>query len=46
MINGTRQVEFCSFDGGEDGEHNGVGFVELSTRFAAHDDFFYGAASF
>ena len=31
------------FGSGEDGEHNGVGFVEMS-RCAVQDDFFYGAA--
>ena len=27
-------MEFSSPDGGEDGEHYGVGFMELSLRFA------------
>ncbi len=26
-------MEFCSFDGGVDSEHNGVGFMEISTSF-------------
>ena len=28
--NGAREVEFDSFDGGGDGEHNGVGLAETS----------------
>ena len=29
----------CSFDGGWDGEHNGVSFGEISNVFVTQDDF-------
>ena len=38
-------MELGSFDGGEDGEYSGVGFVEISELFATQDEFFYIAAS-
>ena len=31
---------------GEDGEHNGVGFIEISNIFVAQDDFLLGAEPF
>ena len=33
-------MEFGSLDGGEDGEHNGVDFVEISKMSAMQDAFF------
>ena len=30
-------MELSSFDGGDDGEHSGVGLVEISKIFAFHD---------
>ena len=34
MINsGVREIEVRSLDGGEDGEKNGIGFVEISRIF-------------
>ena len=33
-------MDFGSFDGGEDGECNGVGLVEVSGIFAMQDDYF------
>ena len=42
MSNGdAREMDFCSLDGGENGEHNGVGFVEISQIFAMKDVFFF-----
>ena len=32
-------VEFGSFDGGEDGKHNSVSFVEVFDIFATQSDF-------
>ena len=34
------EIKFVSFDGGDDGEHNGVGLVDISKIFAMQDDFF------
>ena len=39
-------MEFGLHDGGDDGEYNGVGFVEISDISATQDDFVYWAASF
>ncbi len=39
-------MKFGLFDGGEDGEHNGVGFKEISRISAMQDAFFFGATSF
>ncbi len=39
-------MEFGSLDGGENGEHSGVGRVEISKIFAMQDVFFFGMASF
>ena len=36
-------MEFVLFDGGEDGEHRGVGIIEISQIFV---DFFDGTAPF
>ncbi len=33
-------MKFASFDGNDHGEHNGGHFVEISSIFATHDDFF------
>ena len=33
-------MEISSFDGSWDGDHNGVGLVEISFMFAAQGDFF------
>ena len=34
--NGTREMKFGAPDGGDDGEYNGVGFVEISRLFAMY----------
>ena len=34
------------FDCGDDDEHNGVGFVEISNLFATQDEFFLGMELF
>ena len=34
-----------SLDGGEDGKHNDVSFVEISKSFVKQDVFFYGRVS-
>ena len=39
--NGAREMEFGSHDGGEDGEHNGAGFVEISNILMMQDSFFF-----
>ena len=38
------EVGLC--DDGEDGEHNGVGFVGISEIFVAQNAFFFGVESF
>ena len=35
-------MEFGQLDGGDDGEHSGVSFVEISRIFATQDALFYG----
>ena len=35
------QIEFSSFVGGDDSEHNGVGFVEVFKIFALRGPFFF-----
>ncbi len=40
--NGGRDIELDSLDGGDDGEHNGVSFIEISKTFAMRDAFFLG----
>ena len=35
-------MKFGPFDGRDDGEYSGVGFVEISTIFAMQDSFFFG----
>ena len=37
---------FGSLNGGEDGEHTGVSFVEISKIFPTHDEFFIGMTPF
>ena len=39
-------MESSSLDGGDDGEHNGVDFVEISTIFATQGAFFFGTELF
>ena len=39
-------MEFYSLNFEEDGEHSGVGFVEISNIFATSPAFFFGAMSF
>ena len=39
-------MKLCSPDGGEYGEYNGVGFVELSKIFAIQNATFFGTESF
>ncbi len=41
--NNRAKVEFGSFGGGHDGEHNGGGLVQISKIFVTLDDFFHGA---
>ena len=35
-------MTFGLFDGEEDGEHSGVGFVELSSQFVMQEGFYDG----
>ncbi len=35
--NGTREVKFSLLDGGQYGEHSGVGFIKSYQIFATHD---------
>ena len=35
-----KEMKFSLFDGGGDGEHNGVSLVKISGIFASQDDFF------
>ena len=44
--NGARKMKCCSLDGIEDGEHNGSGFVEVSTIFMTQDTFFFATHPF
>ena len=39
-------MEFGSLDGGEDGEHHGVGFVKISKISVTQIAFFFGTESF
>ena len=39
-------MEFGSFDGGRDGEQNGVSFVEISKIFAKQNANIFGMISF
>ena len=39
-------MEFGSIDGGKDGKHNHVSFVETSHTFDKQIEFFIGTASF
>ena len=39
-------MEFSSFDGAENGEHNCDGAVEILDIFVMQDDVFYESASF
>ena len=38
----TREIEFDSHDGGEDGEHTDVSFMQISRIFAKEHAFFFG----
>ena len=44
--NGARELAFVLFDGRDNAEHNGVGFVEISEIFTKQDAFFCGTGSF
>ena len=46
FIEGTREMEFSAFNGGEDSEHNGVGFVVVSKPSAKQDAICFGNISF
>ena len=35
-------MRLVSFDGGDDGEYNGVGFVEISEIFEMHHAYLFG----
>ncbi len=39
-------MELGSFDGGEDGEHSGPGFVGISITFTKQGDIFFGKIQF
>ena len=39
---GQMKNKFGLHDGGDDGEHNGVGILEVSEIFEAQDAFFFG----
>ena len=39
-------MEFGPLDGGEDGEHNGVGLVEISNIFGMECRYFFDMVSF
>ena len=41
-----RETLFGLFDGGDDGEHNDVGFVEVTEIFLTQNAFFFGTESF
>ena len=43
---GAKKVRFGSFAGGEKGEHNGRGFVEIYWIFALQQEIFFGTKSF
>ena len=34
-------MTFSSYEGGEDGEHTGAGFVEISKIFVTYDVYFF-----
>ncbi len=36
------EIKFYSLDGGNDGEHSGIGFVEACEIFAMHGLIFFG----
>ncbi len=38
-------MEFGSFDGGEEGEHNGINLVEIGNIFIMQDGFFNETAT-
>ncbi len=46
MHYGASGIEFVLFDGGDDSEHNCVGFVEMPKIFAVQDSLFFGTISF
>ena len=39
-------MEYGLLDGGEDGEHNGLGFCVISRTFAMQDAIFFGTKLF
>ncbi len=39
-------MQFSSFDDEEDGEHSGIGQVEIANRLATQCDFFFLTAPF
>ncbi len=45
-LTSATQMEFGSFDGGEDGAYSGVGFVKISNKFAVQSRFFSGTEQF
>ena len=44
--NGTKEMRFSSFDGGQDGEYNDGGFVVISKTFEMQGACFFGAEPF
>ncbi len=41
-MNDHEKMAFGLLDGRDDGEHNGVGLVDISKLFATQDDFILG----
>ena len=46
MVWNLRVMEFGSLDGGDVGEHNGVGFMRMFRIFGMEVAFFFGMESF
>ena len=46
LNNYVRMMNLGSFDGGDDGEHNSVGFTEISSIFRVQNDSSFGTRQF
>ena len=46
MVNTMVVMECCSFGGGDDGEYNVSGFVEISSKSRTQNAFLFGTESF
>ena len=44
--NGTSELKYGSPDGGDDGDYNGVGLVDISRTFATQKAFFFAMKKF